>query len=103
LDGALARKLGLIQPPDPQKKRNITTGGILDDISDGVSFCLAPAIIFYILMDRIDHPGMQMLPYGLIAIIYAVAGIARLIAFTLDTTPTPGFFKGIQLLGQPCL
>ncbi|MGA0887300.1 MAG: CDP-alcohol phosphatidyltransferase family protein [bacterium] len=103
LDGALARKLGLIQPPDPQKKRNITTGGILDDISDGVSFCLAPAIIFYILMDRIDHPGMQMLPYGLIAIIYAVAGIARLIAFTLDTTPTPGFFKGIPTPGAALL
>ena len=51
---------------------------------------VAPAIMFYILMDRIDHPSMQMLPYGLIAVIYAVAG-CRLIAFTLDTTPTPGF------------
>ena len=49
LDGAVARKLGLTEPlPEskPTNKRYVSLGGILDDISDGVSFCIAPAIIF---------------------------------------------------------
>ena len=103
LDGALARRLGLIEPPNPEKKRNITTGSILDDISDGVSFCIAPAIIYYILLERIDSPAVQALPYGFIAFIYAAAGLGRLIAFTIDTTPVPGFFKGMPTPGAALL
>lgn len=99
LDGALARRLGLTEPIHPHQKRSITTGSILDDIADGVSFCIAPALIFFLIMDRIDAPSVQALPYGLIAVVYAGAGIARLIAFTLDSTPTPGFFKGIPSPG----
>jgi CDP-diacylglycerol--serine O-phosphatidyltransferase len=35
------------------------------------------------------------LPVGIIAAAYAVFGVARLIYFTLDKTPIPGFFKGM--------
>ncbi len=54
LDGAVARKLGLTTPLPNQKqnKYSITLGGVLDDISDTVSFCIAPAIMFYFLMDN---------------------------------------------------
>ena len=37
-------------------------------------------------------PGI---PIGWIAWLYALAGIVRLIYFTLDTSPVPGFFKGL--------
>ncbi|MED5240469.1 MAG: CDP-alcohol phosphatidyltransferase family protein, partial [SAR324 cluster bacterium] len=45
LDGAVARKLGLTTPLPSEKpmKYNITLGGVLDDVSDTVSFCIAPA------------------------------------------------------------
>ncbi len=48
IDGAVARKLGLTNPlPSAKpKKYNITLGGVLDDVSDTVSFCIAPAVIF---------------------------------------------------------
>ncbi len=96
LDGALARKLGLTTPlpSAPPKKHHITLGGILDDISDGVSFCIAPALMFYLLMEQIPHPVVQAMPYGWVAFSYAVLGIARLVYFTLDRNSIPGFFKG---------
>lgn len=97
LDGAVARKLGLTEPlsTKPTQKRYISFGSILDDISDAVSFCITPAVIFYILMDRIPYEPIQELPYGWIAVGYAVLGIVRLIYFTIDRIPVPGFFKGL--------
>ncbi|MBF0279195.1 MAG: CDP-alcohol phosphatidyltransferase family protein [SAR324 cluster bacterium] len=100
LDGAVARKLGLTEPlPDSKKTHQISFGGILDDISDGVSFCLAPAAIFYIALNQSSDETIQNLPYGWVAVCYAVFGIGRLIYFTLDRTPIPGFFKGFPTPG----
>jgi phosphatidylserine synthase len=96
LDGALARRLGLTTPL--QKKeggRNITLGGILDDVADATSFCIVPAWIFFITLNGITEPTIQKLPLGLIAAIYALAGLGRLAYFTLDRHPIPGFFKGM--------
>ncbi|MBU3915023.1 CDP-alcohol phosphatidyltransferase family protein, partial [bacterium] len=98
MDGALARKLGLTNPLPNQEvstKKFINLGGILDDISDGVSFCIAPAIIFFDLMSRSSADFLQYFPYQWIAIAYAVLGLVRLVYFTLDQTPIPGFFKGL--------
>ena len=97
LDGALARKFGVDQPLDPSK--SMTVGSILDDISDMLSFAIAPALIFYL--------GMQFFVTGLIpqylliflVCFYIISGIARLIFFTLDRHPIPGFFKGIPTPG----
>ena len=97
LDGALARKLGLTEPLSMEKESShtISLGGILDDISDAVSFCIAPAWIFYIALSTFSDPAIQKLPIGLIAWGYAILGIARLVYFTLDKNPIPGFFKGM--------
>ncbi|MBF0287743.1 MAG: CDP-alcohol phosphatidyltransferase family protein [SAR324 cluster bacterium] len=96
LDGAVARKLGLTEPPSNfTKSRYISFGGILDDISDAVSFCIAPASIFYIIFSNSTHPELLDLPYGWIAVLYALTGVGRLIYFTIDRAPIPGFFKGI--------
>ena len=97
LDGAVARKLGLTEPLSMEKEpsHNISLGGILDDISDAVSFCIAPAWIFYIALSAYPDPAIQKLPIGLIAWGYAILGIARLVYFTLDKNPIPGFFKGM--------
>jgi len=96
LDGAVARKLGLTEPLHAQEpKKAINFGGLLDDISDTVSFCIAPAWIFYITLSNYSDPVIQQLPIGWIAWLYAVMGIGRLIYFTLDKSPIPGFFKGM--------
>ena len=96
LDGALARKLGLTEPvADDVRKHRINLGGILDDIADAVSFCVAPAWIFYIVLSGMNDAWLQHLPIGLVAWAYALAGFARLIYFTLDRSPIPGFFKGM--------
>jgi len=96
LDGALARKLGLTEPlANTESPYHISLGSILDDISDAVSFCIAPAWIFYITLSGSSDPVIERLPVGLIALLYAVLGITRLIYFTLDRTPIPGFFKGM--------
>jgi phosphatidylserine synthase len=96
LDGAMARKLGLTEPPAGGiKPPRFQLGGILDDISDGISFCVVPAWIYYLVLSRTDVPGISDMTIGWIAVIYAAMGIARLIYFTLDTTPIPGFFKGM--------
>ncbi|MGD9042588.1 MAG: CDP-alcohol phosphatidyltransferase family protein [Desulfobacterales bacterium] len=96
LDGAVARKLGLTEPLDEEKpKKAISFGALLDDISDTVSFCIAPAWIFYITLSNCSDPVIQQLPLGWIAWLYALAGIGRLIYFTLDKSPIPGFFKGM--------
>jgi phosphatidylserine synthase len=97
LDGALARKLGLTEPlpTEGQQTSKITLGGILDDIADLVSFCIAPAWIFYITLSTFSDPAFEKTPLALIAWGYACLGLVRLIYFTLDKTPIPGFFKGM--------
>lgn len=96
LDGALARKLGLTQPPKAQGKTvNITLGAILDDIADAISFCICPAWIFYIVFSEQANDIRFILPLGLVAFFYAILGIVRLIYFTIDKNPIPGFFKGL--------
>jgi phosphatidylserine synthase len=97
LDGAVARRLGLTEPlPGAERRPHaVNVGGVLDDISDAVSFCIAPAWIYYFLVSDIMDPQLQALPYTWVAVIYALAGILRLIYFTLDKHPIPGFFKGM--------
>jgi phosphatidylserine synthase len=96
LDGAVARRLGLTEPLEEEKpKKAINLGSLLDDISDAVSFCIAPAWIFYIVLSSYPDPFIQKLPVGLIAWLYALLGIVRLVYFTLDKSPIPGFFKGM--------
>lgn len=96
LDGAMARKLGIADsaPPTDGKPR-ITFGGIMDDIADTVSFCIAPAWIFYICLSGNASCRIPFLPIGFIAVLYATCGVARLIYFTLDKSPIPGIFKGM--------
>jgi phosphatidylserine synthase len=98
LDGVLARRLGLTDPPgDPDGRRHIQLGAILDDISDFVSFCIAPAVIYALVIpERGDSPMGELLP-TLVPWVYAVAGGARLLYFTLDKHPVPGFFKGMPV------
>jgi phosphatidylserine synthase len=96
LDGALARKLGLTEPIDPDEPaQRITLGGILDDISDAVSFCVVPAWIFFLYLSQLSEPALQNLPIGVVSVCYVILGIGRLIYFTLDSNPIPGFFKGL--------
>ena len=97
LDGTLARKLGLTEPlpTEKTKSHNISLGGVLDDIADAISFCIAPAWIFYITLSAFSHTVIWQMPIGLIAWGYAALGIVRLVYFTLDKNPIPGFFKGM--------
>ncbi len=95
LDGAMARKLGLTEPLPGVTKGHITFGGIMDDIADGISFCIAPAWIFYIVLANHPNADIRSLPIGVVAIIYALAGFLRLLYFTLDKNPIPGLFKGL--------
>lgn len=96
VDGALARKLGLTTIlGNSTKKFNITFGGVMDDIADAVSFCIAPGWIFYIFLSEIQNPVIQALPLKFAAIVYVLSGFIRLTYFTLDNNPIPGFFKGM--------
>lgn len=96
LDGAMARRLGLTEPlPDASDRGHISFGGILDDIADGMSFCIAPAWIFYICLSGNPDPAIRSLPIGIAALAYALAGFARLVYFTIDKNAIPGFFKGM--------
>ncbi len=96
LDGALARRLGLTEPlPDEPPKKKINVGSIMDDLADAISFCIVPAWIFYITLNRFGQDRFMQLPVGWIAVFYAVMGVGRLVYFTLDKTPVPGFFKGL--------
>jgi len=96
LDGALARRLGLTEPlPDAPPRKTINMGSIMDDLADAISFCMVPAWIFFIVLTRFGEGRFGNLPIGWIAIFYAAMGVLRLIYFTLDKTPIPGFFKGL--------
>ncbi len=102
LDGALARKLGLTEPLAAYSPK-ITMGGILDDFADAISFCIAPAWIFYIILSDAQSPISSQLPIGFAALFYLVSGISRLVYFTLDKNPIPGFFKGMPTPGAALL
>jgi phosphatidylserine synthase len=96
LDGALARKLGLTEPAGGiDQPKGIRLGSLLDDIADAISFCIVPAWIFYICFTNTSEPALAALPIGWVAALFAGLGIVRLIYFTLDTKPIPGFFKGL--------
>ncbi|KJS29504.1 MAG: CDP-alcohol phosphatidyltransferase [Desulfatitalea sp. BRH_c12] len=96
LDGSVARKLGLTEPlPGALTQKKVNLGNLMDDFADGISFCIAPAWIFYIAMTRLGNDRFAAVPVGWIALLYAIAGIGRLIYFTLDKSPIPGFFKGL--------
>ncbi|MDL2268809.1 CDP-alcohol phosphatidyltransferase family protein [Desulfosarcina sp. OttesenSCG-928-G17] len=96
LDGAVARRLGLTDPlPNAPPRKAINMGNIMDDLADGISFCIVPAWIFYVVLTRFGDGRFLYLPLGWIACFYAFMGICRLIYFTLDKTPIPGFFKGL--------
>lgn len=96
LDGALARRLGLTEPlPDQPEPKKINMGSILDDLADAISFCIVPAWIFFIVLTRFGDGRFDTVPVGWIAVFYAMMGGVRLIYFTLDKTPVPGFFKGM--------
>ena len=96
LDGALARRLGLTEPlPDQPLRRNINLGSIMDDLADAISFCIVPAWIFYITLSQFGQGRFDHLPVGWIALFYALMGMGRLVYFTLDKKPIPGFFKGL--------
>ncbi|MFH2044158.1 MAG: CDP-alcohol phosphatidyltransferase family protein [Pseudomonadota bacterium] len=94
LDGALARKLGLTEPLTSHTSK-ITMGSILDDFADAISFCLAPAWIFYIILSGSQNATISKLPIGFAALFYLILGITRLVYFTVDKNPIPGFFKGM--------
>ncbi len=96
LDGALARRLGLTEPlPDDVPRKKINMGSIMDDLADAISFRIVPAWIFYITLSQFGEGRFAHLPIGWIAWFYALAGMGRLVYFTLDKTPIPGFFKGL--------
>jgi CDP-diacylglycerol---serine O-phosphatidyltransferase len=97
LDGALARRLGLADPPPDaaEKPRRVNVGSILDDLADAVTFCIVPAWIYVITFAEVSDPFLARLAVGPMALLYALAGGARLIYFTLDKNPIPGFFKGM--------
>ena len=64
LDGAVARRLGLTEPlpGEVRKPRAVNLGGLLDDISDAVSFCIAPAWIFYIAWRTLPTRSSRSFP-----------------------------------------
>lgn len=97
LDGAVARRLGLTEPLSEEESagRRVNLGSIMDDLADGVSFCLVPAWMFYIAFSGVENAVIEKMAIGPIAVLYAVTGIVRLIYFTLDKHPIPGFFKGM--------
>lgn len=94
--GALARRLGLTEPlPDAPPQRKINMGSLMDDFADAISFCMVPAWIFYIALSEFGGGHFDRLPLGWVAILYAGMGMLRLVYFTLDKNPIPGFFKGM--------
>lgn len=96
LDGAVARRLGLTEPlPEDASQRKLNVGNLMDDFADAISFCIAPAWIFYIALIYFGEGRFNTNMIIWIAAVYAMAGLARLIYFTVDKNPIPGFFKGL--------
>jgi CDP-diacylglycerol--serine O-phosphatidyltransferase len=96
LDGALARRLGLTAPMAKKEGgHHISFGGVMDDLADATSFCIVPAWCFYILVYGIADLPFHPMVFKAVAVGYALLGVVRLIYFTLDRSPVPGFFKGL--------
>lgn len=96
LDGAVARRLGLTEPlPEEVAERKINLGNLMDDFADAVSFCIVPGWIFYICLHDLAPDQFAHLPVGLVALAYVLMGLGRLVYFTIDKAPIPGFFKGL--------
>lgn len=96
LDGMVARRLGLTEPlPEEIGQRKVNLGNLMDDFADAVSFCIVPGWIFYICLREIAPEQFLHLPVGLVALLYIGLGLSRLVYFTIDKTPIPGFFKGL--------
>jgi phosphatidylserine synthase len=96
LDGAVARRLGLTEPlPEEKGQRTVNLGNLMDDFADAVSFCIVPGWIFYICLRQLSADQFTHLPVGLVALLYIAMGLGRLVYFTLDKSPIPGFFKGL--------
>jgi CDP-diacylglycerol--serine O-phosphatidyltransferase len=96
LDGAVARRLGLTEPlPDAPPQKKVNLGNLMDDFADAISFCIAPAWIFYVALTHFGQGRFGPVSMGWLAGLYALAGLARLIYFTIDKHPIPGFFKGL--------
>lgn len=96
LDGAIARRLGLTEPlPEEENQKKINLGNLMDDFADAISFCIVPGWIYFITLQQLGGGRFSHLPLAWIAVIYAIAGIGRLVYFTLDKNPIPGFFKGL--------
>ena len=104
LDGTVARRLGLTAPPPgPGGKKVIPLGAMFDDLSDLISFCIAPGVIFYLVISPMTKGGFTFALVAIVAAVYSIAGAGRLIYFTLDKKPIPGFFKGLPTPGAALL
>ena len=86
-------------PNQKINKYKISLGGVLDDISDAVSFCIAPAVIFYLVMQRFEFAENSNLPIIYLSFGYTLLGITRLLFFIFDQNKIPGFFKGLPVPG----
>jgi CDP-diacylglycerol---serine O-phosphatidyltransferase len=96
LDGAVARRLGLTEPlPEEKKPHQFNLGSLMDDFADAVSFCIVPGWIFFICLRDLAGDQFSHLPVLLVALLYVAMGLGRLVYFTLDKEPIPGFFKGL--------
>jgi len=86
LDGKIARLVG-----------SASSYGIeLDSMSDVISFGVAPAFLFYSLM---DHGGFA--PIWLISFFYLLMGITRLIRFNVTTHKKSNLMKKDDFSGLP--
>lgn len=98
LDGSVARRLGLTEPlPEAESPthRKVSLGSLMDDFADAISFCIVPAWIFYIALTDYGEGHFSSIAIGWLAIAYTLAGLIRLVYFTIDKSPIPGFFKGL--------
>ena len=59
------------------------------------AFCIVPGWVFYICLRDIAPGQFSHLPVGLVALLYVGLGLGRLVYFTIDKAPIPGFFKGL--------
>ena len=98
LDGSVARRLGLTEPlPEAESpsQRKVNLGSLMDDFADAISFCIVPAWIFYVALTDFGNGRFSSVAIGWLAFAYALAGLTRLVYFTIDKAPIPGFFKGL--------
>ncbi len=94
LDGFVARRLGLTNDSGPRQ-----LGVWLDILSDTISFCIAPALIFYITLSAIPEGQALGIWIPMLAALYALAGVWRLIMFAIGPSAEPGFFRGMPTPG----